>query len=149
MSGDVLRYFLNEDATQAGVKFGVPRGCDAGFDLPCVEDITISPQGFTLIKTGIHVAIPENWVGFVKDRSSVALRGGSITAGVIDAAYRGEVKVAMHNLGNEPLVFKQGDRIAQLVVISHLPGEQSFEASSLEDLGSTERGDGGFGSTGQ
>ena len=107
MSGQVLKYYLNDEARACGIELKIPRALDAGFDLPCLTPTTIEPNGFALIKTGLHFSIPEGWVGLLRDRSSsVALRGGAITAGVIDASYRGEVKVAMHNLGKEPLVFE-------------------------------------------
>ena len=145
----ILKYCLSEEARKAGVQLGCPRPMDAGFDLPALHDVTILPGGFALIPTGVHFAIPENWVGLVRDRSSVALKGGAATAGVIDAAYRGEVRISMHNLSGEPLSFKRSDRIAQLVVVPHLAGERSSEVSSLTELGSSERGPGGFGSTGR
>ncbi|HQH26171.1 MAG TPA: dUTP diphosphatase [Oligoflexia bacterium] len=149
MAEVVLRYYRNGQAKRAGAVLGVPREMDAGFDLPCVEDVSIPAHGFSLIATGLHLAIPEQWVGLVRDRSSVALRGGAVTAGVIDAAYRGEVKIAMHNLSGETLCFKAGERIAQLIVVPHLPGSASEETGSLEQLGESGRGHGGFGSTGR
>jgi dUTP pyrophosphatase len=100
------------------------------------------------VPTGVHLAIPIGWVGLVRDRSSVALKGGVTAAGVIDAGYRGEVKVIMHNLGTEPLVFNPGDRIAQCVILQHFIGEDVVEAKELDSLGNTARGQNGFGSTG-
>ncbi len=145
----VLQYHLTKEAKDAGVAFKIPRELDAGFDIACSVDTEIAPKSFALIETGLHLAIPENWVALLRDRSSVALRGGVVTAGVIDASYRGEVKIAMHNLSDETLSFKCGERVAQALVIPHLPGSQSLEAKSLETLGETERGAGGFGSTGK
>lgn len=144
----VLRFALNDEAKERGIKLSAPRRMDAGIDLPCLRDTEIQPGGAALVHTGVHIAIPEGWVGLVRDRSSVALRGGVTAAGVIDAAYRGEVKVLMYNLGKEPLSFRTGERIAQCVIIPHLEGSDVLEASSLEGLGETERGEGGFGSTG-
>ena len=149
MQKPVVRFFLTEEARNVNLVFRAPRELDAGFDLPSLEAASIPPGGFALIRTGVHLSIPENWVGLLRDRSSVAMRGGAITAGVIDASYRGEVKVAMHNFGKETLQFKLGERIAQCLIVPHLPGTQSEEVSSLDDLGGTERGDGGFGSTGR
>ena len=119
----MLKFFLAPGAKEKGVEFKAPRRMDAGFDVPCVYDVEIPPKDFTLIQTGVHLAIPEGWVGILRDRSSVALKGGACTAGVIDASYRGEVKVAMHNLGDEPIVFKAGDRVAQCVIVPHLTAE--------------------------
>lgn len=145
----MLSYFLSEKAKAAGLVLKVPRQLDAGFDLPSLEDVTIPVSGFALLSTGVHLGIPEGWVGLIRDRSSLALKGGATTAGVIDASYRGEVKIAMHNLGKEPLVLKVGDRIAQCIIVPHLVGTESSEVFSQDDLGSTERGAGGFGSTGR
>jgi dUTP pyrophosphatase len=144
-----LQFFLSEKALEAGVTLGLPKTGDAGFDLPALEDCQIPPKGSYTIPTGVHLAIPVSWVGLVRDRSSVALKGGAVTAGVIDAGYRGEVKVVMHNLSDSPLLFKKGDRVAQIVVIPHLIGEESEQVKSIEDLGNTSRGSGGFGSTGR
>lgn len=144
-----MQFLLSSEAQAAGIKLGVPRELDAGFDLPALENYTIEPGSFSLLRTGIHLGIPENWVGILRDRSSVASRGGVCSAGVIDASYRGEVKVLMHNFGKEPLIFKVGDRIAQCIVMPYLPGSASFQVSTLEELGKTTRGSGGFGSTGR
>ena len=144
----MFRYFLSEEASALGLALRAPRPLDAGFDLPSLEEVTIEPLEQARLRTGIHIAVPEGWVALVRDRSSVALRGGVTVAGVIDSAYRGEVQVLMYNLSAEPLSFKVGERIAQLVVVPHLPGTDCEEVSSLAELGDTQRGEGGFGSTG-
>ena len=145
----ILKYCLSTEAKRAGIKLGIPRAQDAGFDLPSLHDLNIPPSGFVLVSTGVHLAIPPGWVGLLRDRSSVALRGGAVTAGVIDSSYRGEVRVAMHNLSLEPLVFQAGERIAQLLVVPHLEGGCSEEVELCDQLGESERGQGGFGSTGR
>lgn len=145
----VLRYALSTEAKQAGVKLKVPAELDAGFDLPALEDIRIEPSGFALIPTGVYLEIPAGFFALVRDRSSVALRGGLTAAGVIDASYRGELKVAMHNLSKEPLEFKQGERIAQFIVIPCFEGSKSVQLEQVEALGQTARGAGGFGSSGR
>ena len=144
-----LQFFLIDEAKSKGLKFGPPRDGDAGFDLPALESTVIAPGTFAAIRTGVHVAIPNGFVGIVRDRSSLGFRGALTGAGVIDSSYRGEIKILMHNFGTEPLVFEPGDRIAQLVVLSYLPGRQSAAAPSLEALGETERAAAGFGSTGR
>ena len=144
-----IQFYFSEEAKLAGLSFKNPRDLDAGFDLPAMADVEIAPHTISVIHTGIHTAIPEGWVGLIRDRSSVAVRGGHTIAGVIDASYRGEIKVAMYNLLSEPLRFTRGERIAQMVVVEHLPGRSARTVDSLEDLGSTERGAGGFGSTGR
>ena len=149
MAESGFRYYRNEIARERGIEIKIPRAEDAGLDLPSLDDITILPGGSAVISTGIHVAIPLNWVGIIKDRSSVASKGGVTAAGVIDSGYRGEVKVLLYNLGEKELTFKPGDRIAQLITLPHMPYDQSLEVKTLEDLGDTERGHGGFGSTGR
>ena len=144
----VLHYFLNSEAEVRGVEFLAPRELDAGFDLPSLDSITVEPGAFALLRTGVHLAVPEGWVGLVRDRSSVALKGGMTVAGVIDASYRGEVKIAFYNFSKAPLTFEVGDRIAQIIILPHLPGTQSTKIELLEGLGETMRGAGGFGSTG-
>jgi dUTP pyrophosphatase len=145
-----LTFFRSGQAVEKNVTLGIPREGDAGFDLPSLEEVVIPPHSKLLLSTGLHLAIPLGWVGLIRDRSSVASKkGGAVTAGVIDAGYRGEVKVLMHNLTSEPIHFSTGDKIAQCLVIPHLPGTASLEVSSVDDLGTTERGEGGFGSTGK
>jgi len=108
----------------------------AGYDLYACGD-----QQGRLIATGIAVAIPDGWVGIIKDRSGIALSGRGFTvAGVIDSSYRGEVKIVF----DRDMKVADGERIAQLVVVPHFSGDV-VEMDSLSD---TSRGDRGFGSTG-
>lgn len=146
---DILTFFRSEEAKESNVTLGIPREGDAGFDLPALEDVEIKPNSKILLRTGLHLAIPLGWIGLIRDRSSVAMKGGAVTAGVIDAGYRGEVKVLMHNLTSEAITFSKGDKIAQCLVIPHLPGTASLEVAHIDELGKTERGEGGFGSTGR
>lgn len=147
-SQSVVSYFLSPEAVKAGILFCAPRKGDAGFDLPALGSISIPPSDRMLIPTGLHIAIPEGWVGLVRDRSSVALRGGLVTAGVIDSSYRGEIRVLMHNLGSAPLTFNTGERIAQMLILPHHLGSTLVQSHSVEDLGVTDRQQNGFGSTG-
>ncbi len=144
-----LQVYLSSDARAAGVELRVPKPGDGGIDLPALRAGVIPPGGFDLIPTGVHLAIPSGWVGLIRDRSGMALRGAATTAGVIDSSYRGEIKVAMHNLGREPLEIAVGDRIAQCVVVPHLVTTTFRFAETVEDLGQTERGESGFGSSGR
>ena len=120
---------------------------DAGLDLCSAEDLTLGPGERAMVSTGFAMALPEGYAAFVQPRSGLAARSGiSIvnTPGLIDCHYRGEVKVILVNLGNEPFQVKRGDRIAQMVI-------QRVEAARVEvveELGDTVRGEGGFGSTG-
>jgi dUTP pyrophosphatase len=148
-SEPVIGYLLSEEAQQVGIVFAAPRGLDAGFDLRSLAACEIAAGNSALISTGLHLAIPPGYVGLVRDRSSVAMRGGLCAAGVIDAAYRGEVKVLMHNLSKLPIRFEEGERIAQCLILPHLSGLALSAAVNLAELGNTERGSGGFGSTGR
>jgi dUTP pyrophosphatase len=120
---------------------------DAGADLFSTESATIPPGGRGDVGTGIALAIPEGHAGLVLPRSGLAFRRGiSIVnaPGLIDAGYRGEVRVCLLNTDPEPFVIAPGDRIAQLV-IQRVEQPEYLQADALE---ATERGTGGFGSTG-
>ena len=121
---------------------------DAGLDLRSSEDVTLEPFERRLISTGLAIAIPEGFAGFVQPRSGLALRQGlsmANTPGLIDAHYRGELKICAINLDpHERIVVKRGDRIAQLV-IQQVPSVTLVEVDDLDD---TDRGSGGFGSSG-
>lgn len=117
----------------------------AGLDLHSAEDCTIEPRERKLVSTGIAVALPSNSYGRVAPRSGLAVKHGiDVLAGVVDEDYRGEVKVALINLGTEPFVVSKGDRIAQLVIESI----SRPVVEVVESLEETARGAGGFGSTG-
>ena len=121
---------------------------DAGLDLRSNEDVTLEPFERRLVSTGLAVAIPDGYAGFVQPRSGLALRRGlsmANTPGLIDAHYRGELKVCAINLDpSEPIRISRGERIAQLV-IQKVPVVQLHE---VEELDETDRGAGGFGSSG-
>ena len=121
----------------------------AGADLYAVldADVTIAPGETKLIKTGLAMEIPEGYAGLIYARSGLASKRGLAPAnkvGVVDADYRGEVMVALHNHSAEPQTISHGERIAQLVVAPFLRAE--YEVA--EELSDTVRGVGGFGSTG-
>lgn len=121
---------------------------DAGLDLKANVDVDIAPFERKLIPTGLAVAIPEGFAGFVQPRSGLALKSGlsmANTPGLIDAHYRGELKVIAVNLdANEPIHISKGERIAQLV-IQRVPVVSLME---VDELDKTDRGTGGFGSSG-
>jgi dUTP pyrophosphatase len=122
---------------------------DAGLDLSATEDVVLAPGERALVPTGIAVAIPTGFAGFVLPRSGQALRAGLSLAnspGLIDSHYRGEVKVIAINLDAEqPIRIARGDKIAQLVV---QPVER-VAVVEFTDLDRTARGEAGFGSTGR
>lgn len=121
---------------------------DAGLDLRSAEDVVLKPFERRLVSTGLAIAIPDGYAGFVQPRSGLALREGlsmANTPGLIDAHYRGELKVCAINLDPEREIhITKGERIAQLV-IQKVPRVSLMEVNSLDE---TDRGVGGFGSSG-
>ncbi len=118
---------------------------DAAFDLRSAVDVVLHPLQKEIIPTGLKVAVPNGYAGLIWDRSSMAAKHSLRTmAGVLDAGYRGEIKVVMINLGKEPVEITKGMRIAQMLVQPVL----NTEIEEVEELEETERGAGGFGSTG-
>ena len=121
----------------------------SGLDLRAAieKPITVKPLERVLIPTGLILEIPEGYEGQVRPRSGLALKKGLTVLnapGTIDADYRGEVKVILINLGSEEVVIEPGERIAQLVIAP----VQRVEVVEAQELTPTERGEGGFGSTG-
>jgi dUTP pyrophosphatase len=123
----------------------------AGMDLcACLEgkEVVLQPGQRQLIPTGIAIALPEGFEAEVRPRSGLALQHGVTllnTPGTVDADYRGEIGCILINLGKEPFVIKDGDRIAQLVI--HLVCRAELEET--EELPASSRGEGGFGHTGR
>ena len=120
---------------------------DAGLDLRAAHDAALEPGGRALVGTGLAVAIPAGFAGFVLPRSGLALSQGVTVLnapGLVDAGYRGELKVLLINQGAAAVAVRRGDRIAQLV-IQRVERAQPIE---VVELPASERGAGGFGSTG-
>ena len=120
----------------------------AGLDVVAAEDIELAPGQRHAVPTGFRIAIPDGYEVQVRPRSGLAIKHGiSVpnTPGTIDSDYRGEVKVLLVNLGAEPFAVRRGERIAQLVPAAVT--RASFD--EVADLDDTERGGGGFGSTGR
>ena len=120
---------------------------DAGMDVRSIEEVTLSPGARALIHTGLVLMLPPNAEAQVRPRSGLALKHGVTvlnTPGTIDAGYRGEVGVILINLGAEPFVVEKGMKIAQLVV-ARVTQAEVVEVASVDE---TDRGAGGFGSTG-
>ena len=112
------------------------------------NDITINPGETVKIGTGITLELPKNTFGAIFARSGLATKQGLAPAnkvGVCDEDYRGEYIVPLHNHSNVPVTVKHGDRIAQLVIMPYIP----VELEEVESLSDTERGSGGFGSSGR
>jgi dUTP pyrophosphatase len=120
----------------------------AGLDVVAAEELTLEPGARRAVATGFAIAIPDGYEVQVRPRSGLALKHGITclnTPGTIDSDYRGEVKVILANLGQEPFAVRRGERIAQLVPAPVL--RASF--AEVERLDETGRGAGGFGSTGR
>ena len=121
----------------------------AGLDLRAAvsEDLLLAPGERTLVPTGLVLELPRGWEGQVRPRSGLAIRHGISllnSPGTIDSDYRGEVMVVLANLGGEPFTIRRGDRIAQLVVSP----VTRLVVREVSELSATDRGSGGFGSTG-
>lgn len=119
----------------------------AGMDVLAAEDVELAPGGRHAVATGFAMAIPEGYEIQVRPRSGLALKHGISlpnTPGTIDSDYRGELKIIMINLGDEPFAIARGNRIAQLV----LAPVTLAQWDEVSELGDTARGAGGFGSTG-
>lgn len=119
---------------------------DAGADLYSTESLIIPPLSRALVKTGLIIEIPENYYGRIAPRSGLAFKNGiDVMAGVIDSGYRNEVGVILYNTDQfKGFEVKIGDRIAQLIIEAHY----NFKFEESSELSDTERGSGGFGSTG-
>lgn len=128
---------------------------DAGLDLYTPMDVKIPACGFYTINytrvgsetidTGVHIAIPEGYVGFIKSKSGLNVNHGLTAEGVIDAHYTGSIRVKLYNHTAHPYFFRAGDKIAQLVILP-VAIDDLEQVDSLEE---TDRGDNGFGSTGR
>ena len=121
----------------------------AGMDVYAAikEDIELKPQNTALIPTGLAISLPNGYECQVRSRSGLAAKHGVFTLnapGTVDSDYRGEIKVILSNFGNESYVIKRGDRIAQLVIAKY----EKIDWYETTELDKTDRGEGGFGSTG-
>jgi dUTP pyrophosphatase len=118
---------------------------DAGLDLYATEDAVIFRDGSYTFDTGVHVEIPEGYVGFLKSKSGLNVKQGIQSAGVIDCGYTGSIRVKLYNHGFEAVRIQKGQKISQLVILPVATPEIEL-VDSLED---TERGSNGFGSSGE
>lgn len=121
----------------------------AGMDLyaSITEDMILQPGERVLVPTGLYLAIPQGFEAQIRPRSGMAVKKGITclnTPGTIDSDYRGEIKVILINLSGEPQMISNGERIAQMVIARY----ENCIWSECQELGATERGQGGFGSTG-
>lgn len=121
---------------------------DAGMDLRTPVTFIVPAHGDYTIDTGIHVEIPNDYVGFIKSKSGLNVNAGLTATGVVDSGYTGSIRVKLYNHSDEDYVFSRGDKITQMVVLP-VARFDMVRVDSLEDFGKTERGNGGFGSTGR
>jgi len=118
---------------------------DAGVDLFSRTDTVIPARGSAVFNTGVHVEIPDGYVGFIKSKSGLNMKKNLLAEGVIDAGYTGPIIVKVYNHGDSDCLIQAGDKLTQLVILPvALP-----ELELAESLTETERGAGGFGSTGR
>lgn len=143
-----MRVFFSPEFRERNLKFAAPKPGDAGYDLYALEGCTLPPGERALIRTGLHVEIPNQHVGLIKDRSSMALAGLHVMGGVIDSSYRGELKILLLNTNQTEYAVSPGQKIAQMVVVSYY-AEPVTVVDQLEQLSESDRGASGFGSTGQ
>jgi dUTP pyrophosphatase len=143
-----MRVYLDPRLAELGLKPAAPKPGDAGYDLYALDAATLPSWSRALIATGVYLEIPPGYVGLVKDRSSMALAGLHTMGGVIDSGYRGEIRIILLNTNDTDYVIRAGHKIAQIIVIPCYT-EALTAVESLDALSATERGAGGFGSTGE
>ena len=134
---------------------------DAGIDLTSTETVEIMPGGTVLVGTGVRMELPAGYFGMLAPRSGMASKRGitlANTPSVIDSSYRGEIKLALHNMApshvfvdgecvpnwDGKVTVERGERVAQMIVLAH----ETLECIAVDELSESSRGEGGFGSTG-
>ena len=118
---------------------------DAGLDIYARETAWVLAHGSTIFDTGVHVELPKGTVGMLKSKSGLNVKHGLTGEGVIDVGYTGSIKVKLYNNSDRSYLVSAGDKISQLVILPILTPDLEL----VDILGQTERGDGGFGSTGR
>lgn len=142
-----LRVFLLSDRA----KIASPALGDAGYDLFTPTDVELPALSDsvkpTKIPMGVAVAIPKGHAGLIWDKSSIGAMGIKVFGGLIDSSYRGEIHVVIQNMSAEPIKVLAGTKLTQMIIVPVATPEIDF-VNRIESLGETERGSGGFGSTG-
>lgn len=136
---DAIKVMLDE-----GAKITRAHKHDAGMDLYSREDAVLFRHGSHDFDTGVHIEIPEGYVGFLKSKSGLNKDFGVQSTGVIDSGYTGSIHVMLYNHGSSMVHIKKGQKISQLVILPIVTPEVEL----VDSLEATERGDGGFGSSG-
>ena len=119
---------------------------DAGMDLRTPKELRVPAHSSAIIDTGVHLQIPNNYVGFLKSKSGLNVKHSILSEGVIDCGYTGSIVAKLYNHSNTDYVFQKGDKITQLVILPCATGALLEQVDSFDE---TERGDSGFGSTGK
>lgn len=120
-------------------------GADAGADIRTPIPITVMPHSAVIIDTGVHVEIPEGYVGMLKSKSGLNVNQSILSEGVIDHGYTGTIRVKLYNHGDHTVIFDRGDKITQIVIMPFM----AADFVQVDELATTERGNNGFGSTGR
>ena len=144
----ILRLPHAEDLLLPAYETEGSAGMDLRAAVPEDQPMTLAPGARALVPTGLKIALEPGFEAQVRPRSGLALKHGITclnSPGTIDSDYRGEVGVILANLGSEPFVIRRGERIAQMVIARH----ERVQWSEVKSLDDTERGEGGFGSTGR
>lgn len=118
---------------------------DAGYDIRTPVRFGLLPGQYSTIDTGVHIAIPKGYVGFLKSKSGLNIKNSIVGEGVIDSGYTGSIKVKLYNFGSRNKMFELGDKIIQLVILPVC----TPKLRQVDKLDDTERGSNGFGSTGR
>lgn len=118
---------------------------DAGFDIYVPERVVVHRKDSVVVDTGVHIEIPEGYVGLLKSKSGLNVKSGIVGEGVIDAGYTGSIVAKLYNNGNESVCFEEGQKIIQIVFLP-IP---DVDLELVENFIETERGANGFGSSGK
>lgn len=118
---------------------------DAGYDIKTPIDCVVPARGSLVLNTGVHIEIPPKYVGFLKSKSGLNVKGGLTGEGVIDSGYTGAIIVKLYNHGFTDYEFKAGDKVIQIVLLPIFTPQIEY----VNELETTDRGDKGFGSTGK
>lgn len=137
-----MNYYLDEGAFAPEYAHDT----DAGMDLRTPKTVIVQAHNSAIIDTGVHLQIPNNYVGFLKSKSGLNVKHGILSEGVIDCGYTGSIVAKLYNNSNTDYVFQKGDKITQLVILPCVTGALLEQVESFDE---TERGDNGFGSTGK
>lgn len=137
----ILRIKLDEDAYMPEKAYET----DAGWDIRTPVDVLIPAKGSAVVDTGVHFGIPTGMCGLLKSKSGLNVICSLINEGVIDSCYTGSVRAKMYNLGDVDREIKAGEKLTQILFVPVPP----LEVELVKDLGETERGDKGFGSSGK